>query len=100
MGYTTTTIHFLFTLVKCSCIAKTIIEVFSIGFLEKGDYHCHLHIGFVIGIIFLLLIYSIESTAVIPVNLKIGYESTVLSCRDGAIMRENRVNTEGQTHLV
>ena len=67
------------TLLKCQCIAKTFIEVFSIWFLEKGDDHCHLHIGFVIGFIFLRLIYSIESTAVIPVNLKIGYESTVLS---------------------
>ncbi len=60
-------------------IAKTIIEVLSSCVLEKGDDHCHLHIVSVIGIIFLRLIYSIESTAVIPVNLKIGYESTVLS---------------------
>ncbi len=37
---------------------------------------------------------------VLPVNLKIGYESTVLSHRDGALMRENRVNTEGQRYLV
>jgi hypothetical protein len=80
-----------FTLVKSEYIAKTIIEVFSIGFLEKGDDHCHLHIGFVIGIIFIWLIYSIESTAIITINLKIGYEFTMLSRRDGAIMRENRV---------
>jgi hypothetical protein len=32
-----------------------------------------------------------ESTVVIPVNLKIGYESTMLSRRDGVIIRENRV---------
>ncbi len=37
---------------------------------------------------------------VIPVNLKIGYESTMLSHRDGALMRENRVNTEGQRYLL
>jgi hypothetical protein len=79
---------------------KNIIEVLSIGFLEKEDNHCHLHIRFVIGIIVLRRFYSIESTAVIPVNLKIGYESTVLSSRDGAIVRENRVSTEGQMYLV
>jgi hypothetical protein len=76
------------------------VEVFSIGFLEKEDDHCHFHIGFVIGIIVLQRFYSIESTEEIPVNLKIGYESTVLSSRDGAIVREHRVNTEGQTYLV
>jgi hypothetical protein len=59
-----------------------------------------LHIGFVIGIIVLRQFYSIESTTVIPVSLNIGYESTVLSSRDGAIVRENRVNTEGQRYLV
>ncbi len=37
---------------------------------------------------------------VLPVNLKIGYESTVLSHRDGALMRENRVNKEEQMYLV
>jgi hypothetical protein len=81
-------------------MAKTIIEVLSSCVLEKGNDHCHLHTGFVIGIIFLPLIYSIESTAVIPVNLNIGYESTVLSRRDGAIMRKNHVNKEEQMYLV
>ncbi len=70
-----TSIHFYSLWV----IAKTIIEVFSSCVLEKGDDHCHLHIGFVIGISFLRLFYSIEITAVIRVNLKIGYESTALS---------------------
>ena len=70
-----TSIHFYSLWV----IAKTIIEVFSSCVLEKGDDHCHLHIGFVIGISFLRLFYSIESPAVIPINLKIGDESTVLS---------------------
>jgi hypothetical protein len=37
---------------------------------------------------------------VIPVNLKIGYESTVLSCAKFANASKNRVSTEGQNSLV
>jgi hypothetical protein len=55
------------------------IEVVSSWFLVKGNDHPHFHTRFVIGIIFTALFYSIHSTAVIPVNLKTGYESTVLS---------------------
>jgi hypothetical protein len=56
-----TSIHFYSLWV----ITKTIFEVFSSCVLEKGDDHCHLHFGFVIGISFLRLFYSIESNAVI-----------------------------------
>jgi hypothetical protein len=56
-----------------------IIELFSSWFLVKGDDRRHLHIHFVNGNYFSRLFFSIENTVVIPVNLKIGYESTVLS---------------------
>jgi hypothetical protein len=74
MGYTKQQFTFIHFYSLC-VIAKTIIEVLSSCVLEKGEDHCHLHTSFVIGIIFLRLIYSIESTAVIPVNLKIVYMS-------------------------
>jgi hypothetical protein len=76
------------------------IELFPCCFLLKGDDHRHFHIRFVIfrhWNYLVRLFYSIENTVVIPVNLKLGYESTVL-CRDET--RENRGSTEGQTYLV
>jgi hypothetical protein len=51
-----TSIHFYSLWV----IAKTIIEVFSSCVLEKGDDHCHLRSGFVIGMFFTAILLDKE----------------------------------------
>jgi hypothetical protein len=52
----------------------------------KGDYHCHFHIRFVMRIIFYL---DKENTVVIPLNLKVENESTVLSRRERACAKKS-----------
>jgi hypothetical protein len=71
-----TFIHFGFIL---KCIDNTMIELFPIIVFGEGQRsssfsHPCRHWNY-----FLRLFYSIENAVVIPVNLKIGYESTVLS---------------------
>jgi hypothetical protein len=76
------------------------IELFSIIVFGEGQRSSSFSHPFRHWNYFLRLFYSIENTVVIPVNLKIGYEFTVLSCAIFANACKNRVSTEGQSDLV
>jgi hypothetical protein len=70
------------------CRANTKIQVFSSRHLVNSNNHRHFHIRFVIRIIF-------YCTMVIPVNFKIGYEFTLLSCGERVQKRAKIVQQPG-----